>query len=82
MAPDKTRRAICAAVARILQEERIKRGLSLTGVASAAGLSRQMISFVEQETRNPTLDTVLRICAAMDLDFEAVLKRAKRAEHK
>lgn len=78
MATDKTRRAVCAAVAHILQEERNKRGLSLTAVAAGAGLSRQMIRFVEQETRNPTLDTVLRICDAIGVDFETVLKRAKR----
>jgi transcriptional regulator with XRE-family HTH domain len=79
MATDKTRRAqICTAVAHILQEERNRRGLSLTAVAAGAGLSRQMISFVEQETRNPTLDTVLRICDAIGIDFESVLKRAKR----
>jgi transcriptional regulator with XRE-family HTH domain len=82
MATDKTRRAICAAVAHILQEERNKRGLSLTAVATGAGLSRQMISFVEQETRNPTLDTVLRICDAIGVDFETVLKRAKRQARK
>jgi transcriptional regulator with XRE-family HTH domain len=82
MASDKTRRAVCTAVAHILQEEREKRGLTLTAVAAAAGLSRQMISFVEQETRNPTLDTVLRICDAIGIDFEAVLKRANREARK
>jgi transcriptional regulator with XRE-family HTH domain len=79
VATEKTRRAICAAVARILQEERSKRGLSLSAVATAAGLSRQMVSFVEQEKRNPTLDSVLRICDAVGVDIETVLKRAKRA---
>lgn len=78
MATEKARRAICAAVARILREERNKRGLSLLAVATAAGLSRQMVSYVETETRNPTLDTVLRICDAIGIDFEAVLKQAKR----
>jgi transcriptional regulator with XRE-family HTH domain len=78
MAKDKIRRAICSSIAGILLEERKKRGLSLLAVATAAGLSRQMIRFVEQETRNPTLDTLLRICDAIGVDFETVLKRAKR----
>ena len=82
MATEKNRRAVCTAVARILQAERKKRGLTLAAVASAAGLSRQMIRFVEQETRNPTLDSVLRICDAMDLDIEVLLKRAKREARK
>jgi DNA-binding Xre family transcriptional regulator len=37
-----------------------------------------MVRFVEQETRKPTFDTLLRICDALEIDFEAVLKRAKR----
>jgi len=78
MSKDKTRQAICAAVARILKEERNRRGLSLVTVATKAGLSRQMISFVEQETRNPTLDSLLRICDALDVDIQTVLKRATR----
>jgi len=82
MASDKTRLAVCAAVARILRAERNKRGLSLSAVATAAGLSRQMISFVEQETRNPTLDTILRMCDAMDVNIETVLKQAQREARK
>lgn len=78
MSKDNARQAVCAAVSRILKEERTKRELSLVSVAAKAGLSRQMISFVEQETRNPTLDTLLRICDALDIDIQKVLKRAKR----
>lgn len=78
MAEDKHRRAICAAVAQILQKERAQRGLTLAAVAAKAGLSYQMVRFVETQERNPTLDTLLRICTAMEIDFEVVLKRAKR----
>lgn len=78
MAEEKTRRAICAAVARILQQERTKRRLSLSAVAEKAGISYQMVGFVEKEQRNPTLDTILRICDAIGIDFESVLKHAKR----
>jgi transcriptional regulator with XRE-family HTH domain len=79
MAEDKNRRAICAAVAQILQEERTQRGLTLAAVAAKAGLSYQMIRFVESQKRNPTLDTLLRICFALGTDFETVLKRATKA---
>ena len=82
MAENKNRRAICAAVAQILQKERAQRGLTLAAVAAKAGLSYQMVRFVETQKRNPTLDTLLRICAAMEIDFEAVLKRAKREAQK
>ena len=82
MSSEKTRRAICSAIAHILQDERKKRGLSLTAVATAAGLSRQMISFVEEEERNPTLDSLLRICDSMEINFIDVLKRATKAAKK
>lgn len=82
MSEDKYRRAICAAVAQILQEERARRGMTLAAVADKAGLSYQMVRFVEQQKRNPTLDTLLRICSAMEVEFIDVLKRATKATKK
>jgi len=82
MVEDKIRRAVCAAVAQILQKERAKRGLTLAAVAAKAGLSYQMIRFVETQKRNPTLDTLLRICSAMEIDFTNVMKQASKAAKK
>jgi transcriptional regulator with XRE-family HTH domain len=82
MAEDKNRRAICAAVAQILHAERAERGLTLAAVADKAGLSYQMVRFVEQQKRNPTFDTLLRICDAMEIEFIDVLKRATKAAKK
>ena len=73
---------MCSAVARILQQERAKQGLALSVIATKAGLSRQMVSYVEQEQRNPTLDTLLRMCAALGVDFESVIRRAKAEARK
>ena len=75
----KNRRAICSAVAQILRKERQKRGLSLANVATKAGLSYQMVSFVEKEMRNPTLDTVLRISAALEIDMAKIIRHAQSA---
>lgn len=79
MVSDKNRRAICSAIARILHEERQKRGLTLAAVAARAGLSYQMVSFVEKETRNPTLDTLLRIATALEVDIVEIIRRAIRS---
>jgi transcriptional regulator with XRE-family HTH domain len=73
------REAIAAEVANILQAERKKRDLSMTVVAERAGLSHQMISFVEREMRSPTLDTLLRITEALEISAGEVLQRAERA---
>jgi transcriptional regulator with XRE-family HTH domain len=77
MKTGKNRRAVCSAVAHILRQERQKRGLTLAAVAARAGLSYQMVSFVEKETRNPTLDTLLRIAAALEIDPAKIICQAQ-----
>ena len=79
VAQDHTRQAVCAHVARLLREERQRQGLSMDRLAEQSGLSQAMISFVERELRNPTLDTLLRITRVLNLDLSAVLKDAGKA---
>jgi transcriptional regulator with XRE-family HTH domain len=69
---------ICAAVARILREERTKKKLSLNVLATKAGLSYQIISYIERELRRPRLDTLVRITSALEIELSEVLKRAER----
>jgi len=78
----KTREAICSEVARLLREERVKRGLSLNSLAKKSGLSRQMVSYVEQEMRNPSLDTLLRISEVLKIELDEILRRARIAARK
>jgi len=73
---DEKREAICFQVARILQEERRKRGLSMDALARRAGLSQAMISFVERGIRNPSLETLLRMTEVLDLNLGKVLHAA------
>ena len=47
-------------------------------VAERAGLSQQMVSYVEREMRNPTLETLLRITAALEIDFAEVMRQAMK----
>jgi transcriptional regulator with XRE-family HTH domain len=75
----KKRAAICSEVARLLKAEREKRQLSMTAVAAKAGLSQQMISYVERGRRNPTLETLLRITEALDIDLAKLIIRASKA---
>jgi transcriptional regulator with XRE-family HTH domain len=75
----KSQQAVCSRVARILRQEREKRKLSMNAVAERAGLSQQMVSYVEREMRNPTLETLLRIAAAIGIDFVQVLQKAVRS---
>jgi transcriptional regulator with XRE-family HTH domain len=76
VASDKSQQAVCSRVAKILREEREKRGLSMNQVAERAGLSQQMVSYVERGMRNPTLETLLRMAAALEIDLSKVISRA------
>jgi len=69
---------ICKAVAHILREERLKRNLSLNVLAAKAGLSYQIISYIERELRTPKLDTLVRITFALGIDLSEIVKRAER----
>lgn len=79
---EKSHQTICSQVARLLREERQRQNLSLKTLAELAGLSRQMVSYVEQEERNPTLDTLLRISTALGVKLEELIKRARATASK
>ena len=70
--------ALCVTAISLLQKERERRKLSKYYVAQQSGLSPQMIAYVENGERNPTLETVLRMAEAMNVDFEDIIKRARR----
>lgn len=71
--PDKEiAHSVSVGVARLLRNER-KRQL-----AKKSGLSQPMISYIETRICNPTLDTLLRIAAALDVDLSKLLKQALR----
>jgi transcriptional regulator with XRE-family HTH domain len=82
MSSDKARAAVCSCVAAILKEERLKRNLSLSALAVRAGLSYQIISYVERRMRTPNLDTLLRITDALQVDVAKVLHDAHRRVRK
>jgi len=63
-------------VVRMLRDERVHQGLSMTVLAQRAGLSQAMISFVEREIRNPSLDTLLRMTEVLDVNLGEIIKRA------
>jgi len=78
----KQRAAISSEVARLVREERVKRNLSLNVLAKRAGLSRQMVSYVEQEERNPSLETLLRIADILEIPLDTLIRSARLAASK
>ena len=64
-------------VVRLLAEKRNALKLSMNVVAKRAGMSHTMIGRVEREERKPTLDTLLRIAEAMEIDLWPLIKEAE-----
>lgn len=71
------RHAVCVQIIRLLCEERERRKLSKYAIAKRSGLSQPMIGYVERGLRNPTLETVLRMADALDMDFAELVQRAQ-----
>ena len=77
MGKDLQRKRLLQAVIEILRETREGKSVSMNSLAAKAGLSQQMVSYVERDMRNPTLETVLRMTDALDMDIVDLLTQAK-----
>jgi transcriptional regulator with XRE-family HTH domain len=73
------REEICAEVVRLLVEERKRNKLSGNSLAENAGLSQSLISSLESNPWNPTLDSLLRIAEVLNVDLGEILSRARKA---
>lgn len=82
VAKDSFREAIASNVIRLLREERERRGLSMNVIAQRSGLSHSIISLVERDLRNPTLDTLLRMAEAIEVDFGEIITEAIKTASK
>jgi len=69
-------RRIRADVAKLLKEKRQEKGLSMREVADRAGLTQPFISYIEKGDRVPTIDTLARLCFALETKASELLKDA------
>jgi transcriptional regulator with XRE-family HTH domain len=63
----------------VLRDERKKGGLSQETLAKLAGLSRTGVRHVESANFRPTLHTLLKIAAALDVNLPRVISAAQKA---
>jgi transcriptional regulator with XRE-family HTH domain len=68
---------ISAEVVKLLVAERKRRGISGNSLAEKSGLSQSLISTLETNPWNPTLDTLLRIGEALQIDVGEVISKAR-----
>lgn len=78
MSQDCHRDEICAEVVRLLIQERKRQGLSGNALAEKAGLSQSLISSLETNPWNPTLDTLLRIGDVLSVDVGEIISQARK----
>jgi transcriptional regulator with XRE-family HTH domain len=75
---DRIRDEICAEVVRLLIQERKRQRISGNVLAEKAGLSQSLISSLETNPWNPTLDTLLRIGDVLDVDVGDIITQARK----
>ncbi|GGK64491.1 helix-turn-helix domain-containing protein [Nocardia camponoti] len=68
-----------AVIAESLRRERARAGLSLTEVASRAGIAKSTLSQLESGTGNPSLETLWALCVALEMPFSRLLEPPRPA---
>jgi transcriptional regulator with XRE-family HTH domain len=75
---DHHRDEICAEVVQLLIQERKRQGISGNVIAEKSGLSQSLISSLETNPWNPTLDTLLRIGDVLKVDVGEIISQARK----
>ena len=70
-----TLKSIPADIGRILKLVREKRGQNQGEIANAASISISMLSQIERGVVSPSIETLLAVCAALDLDAAELFRR-------
>jgi len=61
----------------VIQEKRKKLGLSQERLSLAAGLDRTFVWKVEQGKRNPSLESLFKIAAALEIEPDELVRAVK-----
>ena len=63
-----------ALIGQILQEYRVKKGMSQELLSGLAGLDRTHYSKIERGLRSPTLDTLFKIAQALEIPPHEIVR--------
>ena len=74
--------AIRKELVRLLRKERERRKLSNYAVSQRSGVSESMLSLVEREHRNPTMELMLRMADGIGVSLPTLLKKAISTVHR
>ena len=63
-----------------LRKARKKAGLTQEKLAFEAGVDRTYISQLEHDKKSPTLEVLMRICAALSIKTSVLIARVERGQ--
>lgn len=63
-----------AIVSERLKEARVKSGFSQQGLAGVAGVDRKTVNRIENGHFSPSVETLVRLCSAMNVKVSAITK--------
>jgi transcriptional regulator with XRE-family HTH domain len=73
---------VSAMLGEILRREREAAGLSQDTVATRAGINRSYLSLLEHDVKSPTVNVLLRVCAAMGASAGKILSEVEATPRK
>lgn len=73
------RNRVSAEIVKLIIAERKRQGVSGNMLAEKTGLSQSLISTMETAPSNPTLDTLLRIGDALEIDIGQLVSKARKS---
>lgn len=76
----KTAQTIVDALVHRLAEERRRQGYSQRKLAQMAGISQAGLLFIEKGERRPTLEILLQIALALDVELASLLQEAEKGQ--
>ncbi len=65
-------------VGQVIAEFRIRKGVSQEVLSGLADIGRTHLSAIERGERKPTLETFYRICNALDVKMEIVIREIEK----
>ncbi len=68
-------------VGKVISEFRSRKGVSQEVLSGFADIGRTHLSAIERGARKPTLETFYRICTALEVSMEEVMREIEKRLH-
>lgn len=65
------------AIAVVLRRHRVEKGFSQEDLADIAGVHRTYVGMIERGEKNITIESLLRICVALDVRMSLIIREAE-----